>query len=470
MNLYPGSLRQKVGVGYLVGFFLMLLVGVLNLESFEQVERKVLVADKVSTFAELTFEVRRYEKNFFLYGKAEDYQKLMGHFGRAEGMLAGYAGEFGIFASPSTVAALSALLSEYRLLWENRHKWPDEMLWKKAVREKGRDITTAVEALLAAKTGIIRNVLRSARNRFIVSVLFLTFSGFAAGIIFYRMFIRPMGLLERHMRRITSGEYSLMPAASGDAELVSLINAFNSMLLELEARQERLLMQTAKLVSLGTLVSGVAHQLNNPLSNISTSGQILLEEIEENTIEDKVILLKQIESEVERAKAIVNSLLEFSRKKEFRTEPILLAELMDDTVRLLRCDIPSKVELRVEVPGTINIFGDKQRLEQAFLNIIKNGIDAIADEGQVVVSAHENKESGIVEIKVKDSGTGIAPEDMGRIFEPFFTTKSEGKGTGLGLFVGRQIIEEHNGTIGVESIEGLGTTFTIKLPIKEKRS
>jgi signal transduction histidine kinase len=141
--------------------------------------------------------------------------------------------------------------------------------------------------------------------------------------------------------------------------------------------------------------------------------------------------------------------------------------LVEDTIRLVQGDIPTKVEIRVDVPESSWIIADKQRMEQAVLNIIKNALDAMPDGGAINISSAEDVDNKLIEIRIRDTGIGIEAETARKIFDPFFTTKEEGKGSGLGLFVAREIVEEHDGSIKVESVEGEGTTFIIKIPMRE---
>ncbi len=276
-----------------------------------------------------------------------------------------------------------------------------------------------------------------------------------------------------------------MAIGSRDREIVSLTNALNRMLRERELH-ERHLIQSEKLASLGTLLSGVAHELNNPLSNISTSAQILAEEMGTGTGNCELAgeLVGQIGEQTDRARNIVRSLLEFSRDREFRKEPLLLRPLVEETVRFLKGQIPPGVSVEVAVPAEITLLGDRQRLQQVFLNLVKNAAEAVPPEGgRVVVSARRVPAGGapeadaalvvhgaglagsdVVEIEVLDNGPGIPPEIRKKIFDPFFTTKDVGKGSGLGLFVVYEIVEEHDGSIAVENGIGGGTLFTIRLP------
>lgn len=468
MNLHPRSLRQKVIIGYLVGLLLIGGVAVLNLENLHSLERMVEAGDRAAEFFEATLEMRRFEKNFFLYGAEDDYLRLEGFLGAAEGMLGANGGELGMFAGPEVLSGLRGNMKRYRELWGVFHATKTRRgapAWEAEVREAGKAIVTSAEEMSRAKSRLKKAFLISSRRTLSASLFFVVLTGLIIGALSYRMFVKPLVTMERHMLKVAEGEFSPIPFESADREFVSLNRAFVRMLTELDARQKRFFYQSEKLASLGTMVSGVAHQLNNPLSNISTSCQILLEELEGNDLAYRRELLEQINGQVDRAKGIVHSLLEFSRKKDFVREPLPLSGLIAETVELLRGEIPSGVEIKTDISEDIWVSADKQRLQQVFLNIIKNGLDALPD--RIVISAVEASGGGSVLLSFRDTGMGIEAGDMQRLFEPFFTTKPDGKGSGLGLFVAREIIEEHNGLIEVESKPGEGTTFEVRLPIKE---
>jgi two-component system NtrC family sensor kinase len=469
VKLYRRSLRQKVVVGYLIGLGLMLLVAVINSSNLNRIEALVVAGERVSDLFDTTLEIRRFEKNYFLYQQHEDYAELIGYLNKAEAIL-DYGADFELYASAGAITELKENIKDYRNLLGVITTIEDKVIgrmWEDRLRNKGKAIVQTAEEISKTERKIMQENLDSSRRVLIWSIMLLIFSGFIAGPVFNRLFIKPLSMLESHMKDIAEGKFSLIPIESRDREIVSLNSAFNRMLLELEARQSHLV-QSEKLASLGTLLFGVAHELNNPLSNISTSCQILREEFDEADLRYKKELLAQIEDETDRAKDIVRSLLDFSRGKD--REAVNLGQAVGEALRLIRGEVPTKAELSVDIPPDITVFADKQKIQQVIINLMKNSISAIGDEGGISISARRNQKEGSVDIRFADTGAGMEHETLSRIFDPFFTTRETRKGYGLGLFIVHNIIEEHNGSIKVESTPGHGTTFYIKLPERSARN
>lgn len=459
------SLKEKVLAGYIIGFLLMLGVILINLNNFTKTQSIVLKGEVVSDLIDTILEVRRYEKNYFLYGKKEDLEELRLYLVKLNDILKEHQVDIETFAQGNFVMGLQKDISEYQKLLihiEDLNR-ENNYYFKARIRNKGREIVSSAENLGEIKKERIRNSLASSRDILIVSIIFLVAAGFIAGAIFYRMFARPLTLFEKHMSKIAEGEYSFIPVLSRDREMISLSKAFNRMLAELELRQSHLV-QTEKLVSLGTLLFGIAHELNNPLNNISTSCQILREEIETADIYFKKELLTQIELETERARDIVRSILDYS--KAGHKEEINLNNTVMEAIRFMRAEIPPKIELLIDIPESISVFADPQQIKQVFLNLIKNSVEAIDRKGRIIISARVHEP--YVEIRLSDTGKGMSQDVQSKIFDPFFTTKEGSKGYGLGLFVTHNIIKEHGGTIDVQSEPGHGTTFLIRLRRREK--
>ncbi len=227
--------------------------------------------------------------------------------------------------------------------------------------------------------------------------------------------------------------------------------------------KEGQLIQSEKLAAIGKLAAGVAHEINNPLGNISLYTQGLLKKGgDEKTMEN----LKVIEEQVEVAASIVRNLLEFSRQTEPMTAPFDINEEVSKALNVLRhtahmSDIKIEEDLN---PDLSEVIGDSSQLQQVFLNIVSNAIDATPSGGKIVVTTREVADRAVVEIT--DEGGGISEEIIDKIFDPFFTTKAVNEGTGLGLSVSLGIIERHGGEIRVKSTPGKGSKFIIELPYK----
>ena len=230
--------------------------------------------------------------------------------------------------------------------------------------------------------------------------------------------------------------------------------------------QERLL-QSEKMVSVGQLVSGVAHELNNPLTGIMGFSQLLLaRELDERTESD----VKTIYTEAERAAKIVQNLLSFARRRRADKEPANLNTLVERVLELRSYDLRMKsIELVLELdPKLPETMVDPDQIQQVFFNVIVNAEQAMLaanGEGGGTLTVRSWREEDMLRLSLQDDGPGMESETLRRIFDPFFTTKQAGEGTGLGLTLSYGIIDEHGGRIWAESQRGRGTTFTIELPI-----
>jgi len=219
--------------------------------------------------------------------------------------------------------------------------------------------------------------------------------------------------------------------------------------------------------SIGTLSAGIAHQVNNPLNNISTSAQILQGELSSSIDPFGKKLLDNIETETARARDIVRGLLEFARCADLSVRTVSLKNVVGNAVRLVSSQVPSGVTLEVDVPEDIYVHIDPQRMGEVLINLIINAIQAmkVNTSGFITITVLEEHAEESVTLVVTDSGRGISEADLPKVFDPFFTRKEVGEGTGLGLSVAYGIIEEFDGEIRVESTLGVGSRFYIDLPL-----
>jgi PAS domain S-box-containing protein len=227
-------------------------------------------------------------------------------------------------------------------------------------------------------------------------------------------------------------------------------------------RLEEQLQHSEKMASIGILAAGVAHEVNTPLTGISSYTQMLRGQTPE--ADPRAPLLEKIEKQAFRAAKIVNHLLNFSRSGSAEFESLHLGKVISDVLSLLEHQLDrSRIVVRKELGGDLPpVRGNENRLQQVFFNLILNARDAMPAGGWLTVSTECDGDTVIVQ--VKDTGTGIRKEDIKRIYDPFFTTKGIGRGTGLGLSVSYGIVQEHGGAIFVDSAPGKGTTFQVALP------
>jgi signal transduction histidine kinase len=241
---------------------------------------------------------------------------------------------------------------------------------------------------------------------------------------------------------------------------------------EYKARIQQQMIATERLAALGTLAAGVAHEINNPLAIINESAGYLslllkkeeLAQMPHREAFEKALL--KIENSVKRARNITHQLLGTVRKSNALLAEVDLAELVNETICLFQREIKErKIEVIHNKTEELKPFWtDPDQLRQVLINLLGNAIHAIPDQGRITIQI-EATASGAA-ISVNDSGTGIPKEHLEKIFDPFFSTKPPGEGTGLGLFVTREIVEKLGGTISAESRVGDGSRFTVEIPAK----
>lgn len=220
------------------------------------------------------------------------------------------------------------------------------------------------------------------------------------------------------------------------------------------------LITSEKMASLGLLSAGIAHEINTPLTGISSYCQFLLESSADPESRE---LIQKVQDQVQRANKIVRTLLDFSRKKMENPIAADLRRIVEDSIALVEHQLKKKnIHIHLEMELSRTVTGFPTRLQQLFINLILNAVDALDEGGEIRISAREAGDE--VRIDVADNGRGIPGKVLDKIFDPFFTTKDIGKGTGLGLAIVYSIVKEHYGEITVSSREGRGTVFSVVLP------
>ena len=279
-----------------------------------------------------------------------------------------------------------------------------------------------------------------------------------------RNLVRRITLLDENMRNIAEGDLNTHVFTEGNDEISEMAHSlrkFRDTLAETQAE----LVQAGKLAALGQLAAGVAHELNQPLAAIRSYAYNTNRLMDKQEMEDARVALNRISGLVERMAGTVNHLRNLARRPTKQLEAIDLGKVCSDALQLLEERIREEgVHISFEIePRVWQVKAEAIRLEQVFINLVGNAIDAMAgtNNPRLVISAKEIEDK--ILIFVKDSGTGIKNENLAHIFDPFFTTKSPGEGVGLGLSISYNIIKDFGGSISVTSLTGEMTTFMITL-------
>ncbi len=278
--------------------------------------------------------------------------------------------------------------------------------------------------------------------------------------------VNRLKILTSAVQKAGKGDFSSLEVSEKDDEVGILMTAFNLMKNDLRNRNVELtkkneeLHQARKLASIGTLASGVAHELNNPLNNIYISAQILEKETKDSSTPIVKEIVGDIVGQTIRVKRIVGDLLEFARGRDPKPRRVRLDELIRGAYRLVSMTSETGgIDFRLDADG-LAVNADPEQMERVFINLFTNAVDAMNGSGTLDVRAAKDGER--TRITIADTGKGMPSDALENIFEPFYTTKE--KGTGLGLAIAFNIIKRHGGDIRAESSEAKGTSFIINLP------
>ncbi|MBU3948682.1 MAG: HAMP domain-containing histidine kinase [Proteobacteria bacterium] len=468
------NIRKKIVIGLTICLLVIGFVGGNSYRFLRQIEQKQRLVEVADDLSNTILEIRRYEKNFLLYGSQDDLAENRLYIKKGIKVLSSISVDMKKMKGAPHIGLIEQGFREYEKLMdkmavcvvEGRQSCENDL--EDRLRLEGKNLVDRSIALVSFERERILAIIGQLKKHIFFNVtLFLSMGMFLIPIM-ARKIIKPLRIIEKTTVQIANGNFNFIPVRNTKDEIQRVIEAFNRMVAELEKRQEQLV-QTKKLSSIGILTSGVAHQLNNPLNNISTSCQILLEEGSKADPEFMHRMLSNIEQEVNRARDTVKGLLEFSRDRDFALVPASLDEVVERSIRLVSSQVPSGIEIQKNIPKDLVIDIDKQRIQEVFLNLIINAVQAIeSSSGFIKISAKPDHAAGMAVITFEDTGGGIPEENFDMIFDPFFTTKEVGVGTGLGLSIVYGILQQHKGSISVESKLGEGTRFIINLPIHHR--
>lgn len=423
---------------------------------------KVITGNELQTFLVL----RRHEKNLIIQRDSSSFDVFMQTYSLLKS-----SSETDLSRYAASAEKLFAIYREDKLLEEE-------------LRTSASIIQTYTDTILQGEREDIDSLLKISMNLLLASLAIIIVIGALINARLAATIAAPIKEIRKFAERVAGGDFSQTLEVKGSQEFVSLADALNQMSVKLKDTVSSLelaiqnlhdkqgqLVEAEKLASLGRIAAGVAHEINNPLAIINEKAGLMQDLLSMSAdFEQKQNISSQIEGitgSVNRCRTITHRLLGFARRMDITIEPLNLNEAIQETIEFLKSDILTKsAQLDLNFAEDLpEIRSDKIQLEQVFLNLIKNAVDAVATGGEIAITT-SRKDEGTVQVFISDNGAGIPKDKLNHIFEPFFTTKERGKGTGLGLFVSHAILRKLGSRIQVQSEAGKGTTFTLDIPIK----
>jgi two-component system, NtrC family, sensor kinase len=460
------TIRSKMLFVFAASLFTVLTLAALHVGSLSALRDRYLVSERIEDLLNDILEVRRFEKNYLLYHDGASLREGLDYLDAVDRLAGGLSGGMDRELGEAAYREFLNNLAAYRLALARlpAESAPDAAQTE-AVRAKGKTLTDFATSLLSAKRQRIHDTIRhSLAVPIAFAGIFLAVTIAVVALVTTRV-IRPLALLRETTRRVGQGDFRPVPLRSDlSDEIAGLMGAFNLMAHQIEANQEHLV-QARKMAALGTFTAGVAHELNNPINNITLTVDALREDYAPTLDEAGRELLGDIAGQADRAADIVRNLLDFSRTERPPLVPLAPEAVAESSAALVKNQLlAAGVDLDLDVAtGLPPIRGDLRSLQQVLVNILLNAVQVSPDRGVVRLTVAPGPD-GETHFTVADSGPGIPEAVRQHIFEPFYTTKGVGKGTGLGLAVAYSLVKRHGGGIEVESPETGGAVFTVHLP------
>ncbi|MFW8599994.1 ATP-binding protein [Desulfobacterota bacterium M19] len=463
------KISKKIYLTTFVNLGLIVVIGMFAIVSFNQISTKfkfTIIADKLNASF---LEMRLLEKNFFLYNDKGGLLEIQKKAAETSITLNQMRADIIKAVGREKFLHMQKLLQDYSRMVSLGIKNNKNDAWtKKEIRLVGQKLKSYSENVTALERQHVWDIITKTSMVMRHSLWIIMIFAFIFSLFIVRSIRQPLHRIVALTKRISKGNFQKIKTKPPANEMGAVIIAINSMAEELSKR-EKAIVQSRRLASIGVLVAGVAHELNNPLNNIAIIAQTYNEVYDKLDKEQHIDFMAQVEEQVERLQKIIKNLLEFSKPKEPKLTEKDLNEVFMHSLELVQnvmtvANVQTRLQLADSLPA---IYIDEHQFQQVLVNMMINATQAMSSGGELTVKTRFVKERDLVEISLTDTGNGIAPEFLDHIFDPFFSTK-EDSGTGLGLWVSYGIVKKHKGRIKVKSTVGQGTTFTIIMPTSKK--
>ena len=459
------KIEHKLIASNILNGAFIILIGLFAFQNMSLVLTKLRFVEIADDLKASFLTMRIAEKNYFLYHDRKALAEINELIGDARKTLDAERTNIIAAIGEPDLLKLESRLKAYGIMVRRVPRRgavdPDQ---EAALRAAGKQLKEYSDSITRLERKRVNDIIMSSKHILILSFWAILVSALIVGHFISQKILRSLRKIEALTTSIAAGNFYRIEGVQAKDELGAVITAINSMSEELRHREDELI-QSKKLASLGVLTAGVAHELTNPLNNISMVAQTYQDLYPRLDESQRIGFMGTVEAETVRIQKIVKNLLDFSKPKDANPHEADLNAVVQKALTLVQNMIDvSNVETKLHFGEDVkHVYVDEHQMQQVLVNLITNAVQAMPQGGKLYVGTRPGKTDTSAEVTIMDTGQGIKPEFLPHVFDPFFSTKGDG-GTGLGLSVSYGIIKNHHGEIRVESKVGVGTTFTIELP------
>lgn len=465
-----GSIENRIILSNAFNIALIMLIGFFAIQNLNIMLTKLRFVEIADDLNASFLEMRLSEKNYFLYRDETALFDIREKIDTTMHSIELASKDINRAVGEDNLGLLKSYLKNYSEVVEAVRKGtPGDISLEEKFRAEGKKLREFSSTMTQLERKGVNNIISSSKNVLLYSFLAVLVIAVIVSHLLSQRILRSLREIQKLAKSISQGNFNKFDGLIPADEFGAVITAVNSMAEELRNREEELI-QSKKLASLGILTAGVAHELTNPLNNISMIAQNYVELYDRLTRVNRIDLMNKVQAETERIEDIVKNLLDFSKPKEANLKEADINDTVQVALRLIQNSLDvANIDVKPAFEaGLPHVFIDGHQIQQVLVNIIANAIHAMSFGGTLFITTRTGKDKETIDVDIRDTGKGILPEFLPHIFDPFFSTKGVG-GTGLGLSVSYGIIKNHKGNIKVESSVGIGTTFTIELPAYKKQ-
>jgi len=459
------KLVHKIILGNVLGIVTIVLISFFSYHEVKLIQAKLRFVEIADNLNASFLEMRLSEKNYFLYKDPLALQSIKTELHESEQMIRSMRENIITAVGIENFKKLNSNLKEYGEEVEKIDiSGKNVKVLEAGIRESGRALRMFSESIIKLERNKVNQIISASSKGLLYFFCLVLFGATTSTYLFFSKIFKSLRQIEKTANSISEGNFLETECKISNDELGSAMQAINSMCVELKTRHEQLI-QSKKLASIGVLTAGVAHELGNPLNNISMVAQTYIELYDHLNKSERLDYMNTVLEECSRIKNIVQNLLDFSRPKKTDFKVSDINTVIKSSLRLVQnmlhvSGVETRLNLQKELPM---VYIDENKIQGVLVNLYTNAIQAMPPGGTLSIRSFFENDSGHIMIEIEDTGTGISPEFISNIFDPFFSTKGT-QGTGLGLSISYGIIRNHRGEIRVKSDVDAGTTFTIELP------